>query len=431
MPMRFSADPAPRRALLVAAVAALCTAVPSIAASAVAPTAPVVLAQPSPELPGLPPLSPELATIPVDGADVRRARASYERAAAGLTAQQSARLSIDRDLTEVAARAGLLESALVAATARAGGARARLDELERAIADLAVRMYTTGGPAARIDAALATDQPAVNDADRRDVLGAASMDVLLAERAAHLARLEEATAQVKAARAELRALADAGAQLVAARPAAVEREVAAAPPVATQRVAYEEARAVATVEGSEFALVALDAYHRAALATAEEDPTCRVQWWAIAGISRVEGRHGTYGGARLDKLGDTSIRIIGIQLNGTNQTQVVTDSDGGVLDGDAAFDRAVGPMQFIPQTWARFAADGNGDGIATPFNLYDATLAAARYLCRASRGLDTDDGLRTAYFSYNHSDAYVAQVLSFARRYERSLTLPPPPIDPA
>ena len=96
----------------------------------------------------------------------------------------------------------------------------------------------------------------------------------------------------------------------------------------------------------------------------------------------------------------------------------------GALDGDPAFDRAVGPMQFIPQTWSRFAADGNHDGLATPFNLYDATLAAARYLCRSSGGLGEEPGLRTAYFSYNHSDAYVDRVLSFARLYEHSVEVP-------
>jgi membrane-bound lytic murein transglycosylase B len=149
-----------------------------------------------------------------------------------------------------------------------------------------------------------------------------------------------------------------------------------------------------------------------------------VRWWAIAGISRVEGHHGSYGGAALDKLGDATKRIIGIQLNGTNNTRVVRDSDDGVLDGDPAYDRAVGPMQFIPQTWTRFAADGNDDGVATPFNLYDATLAAARYLCRASGGLHEEPGLRRAYFSYNHSEAYVERVLSFARLYEHAVDVP-------
>jgi membrane-bound lytic murein transglycosylase B len=212
-------------------------------------------------------------------------------------------------------------------------------------------------------------------------------------------------------------------ELVAERPATADDELAAAPPVATERVSYESARVLATVKGVDFPLVALDAYFRAAATSAEHDPACGVQWWAIAGISRVEGHHGSYGGAVLDDVGDSMPRIIGIQLNGTNQTQVVPDTDGGALDGDPAYDRAIGPMQFIPQTWATFAADGNDDGSATPFNLYDATLAAAHYLCRASGGLAAEPGLRAAYFSYNHSDAYVARVLTFARLYERSVDL--------
>jgi len=252
------------------------------------------------------------------------------------------------------------------------------------------------------------------------------MDVLLAERAAYTARLREAEDRIDAAQAELADLEDQRLVLGQHRPAAVDAEVAAAAPVAAERVVYENARVLATVEGVDFTLVALDAYHRAAASTAAEDPACAVRWWAIAGISRVEGNHGTYGGAALDERGDATKRIIGIQLNGTNNTQVVPDSDGGELDGDPAYDRAVGPMQFIPQTWRRFAADGNEDDVTTPFNLYDATLAAARYLCRSSSGLDADDGLRAAYFSYNHSDVYVDRVLSFARRYERSISLPEP-----
>ena len=182
---------------------------------------------------------------------------------------------------------------------------------------------------------------------------------------------------------------------------------------------------LANVRGVEFPLVALDAYYRAARSTADENPACAIRWWAIAGISRVEGHHGTYGGAALDELGDATKRIIGIQLNGSNQTRVVRDTDGGALDGDPVYDRAVGPMQFIPQTWTRFAADGNGDGVATPFNLYDATLATATLPVPGQRGTRRrSPGLRTAYFSYNHSAAYVDRVLSFARLYEHVVEVP-------
>jgi membrane-bound lytic murein transglycosylase B len=231
------------------------------------------------------------------------------------------------------------------------------------------------------------------------------------------ARAERAATEIMVARERLQS---AGAD----RPSAIREEVARAKAVADERVAYEEARVLAQVEGVEFPLVALDAYYRAAAAVAEERPTCGVEWWALAGISRVEGRHGTYGGTRLMPNGDTDKRIIGIQLNGTNSTRVVRDTDGGRLDGDPSYDRAVGPMQFIPQTWQRFEADGNEDGTESPFNLYDATRAAATYLCTANSGLDADPGLRAAYFSYNHSLLYVDSVLGYARLYERSVEVP-------
>ncbi|MEO7429537.1 MAG: hypothetical protein ABIY48_09170, partial [Acidimicrobiales bacterium] len=333
----------------------------------------------------------------------------------------------DHEQSDLRARSDRVRADLSAARARAAGLRSRLDHVDAAIADLAVGLYTSGGSAARVDAALATDQPSINDADRRDVLGSASLDVLLAERASVATRLHQALARVRSAQPELTALADRADALVAARPAAAEAELAAAPPVATERVVYERARTLATVKGVEFPLVALDAYFRASTSIAAESPLCGVRWWGIAGIARVEGQHGTYGGAALDELGDATKRIIGIPLDGTNQTQVVRDTDHGALDGDPVFDRAIGPMQFIPETWSRFAADGNTDGLTTPFNLYDAALTAARYLCRASGGLEADPGLRTAYFSYNHSLEYVDHVLSFARLYEHSIDVPEPP----
>ena len=56
-------------------------------------------------------------------------------------------------------------------------------------------------------------------------------------------------------------------------------------------------------EGTDLTLVSLDAYYRAAETLSEFDPECGLPWWAIAGISRVEGRHGTFGGSELDAEG--------------------------------------------------------------------------------------------------------------------------------
>ncbi len=418
-------------AALVAALVAATSSVPAVAEvgrtaaateRAAPPAAP--LAPASPDLPGLPPMSADLAAVPVDSASFRVAAGAYGEAAERHAARQAQRVSIDRASTDLAARAGVLQMAVAATEARLAALTSRLDEVERAVADLSVQLYVSGGSSARIDAALTDEQPSINDDDRRAVLADASLDVLLAERAAYRSRVDEAARRLEAAATELDDVTTQRRAASDGRGAAVHEEAQAGADVAEVRVAYEHARVLAVVDGVEFPLVALDAYHRAARTIAGEDPACGVRWWALAGISQVEGRHGTYGGSALDANGDTTRRIIGIQLNGTRDTAVIADTDGGTLDGDPDFDRAVGPMQFIPQTWARFASDGNEDGLTTPFNLYDATLAAARYLCRSSGGLDADPGLRSAYFSYNHSQAYVEQVLAHARRYEQAVEVP-------
>jgi membrane-bound lytic murein transglycosylase B len=119
---------------------------------------------------------------------------------------------------------------------------------------------------------------------------------------------------------------------------------------------------------------------------------------------------------------------LGIPLDGTNNTTPVADTDGGVYDGDPAVDHAVGPMQFIPGTWRAYARDANSDGKADPENMYDATLAAADYLCK-SAPLTDDAGLSRGYYRYNHSDSYVRNVLAWAHRYAATTIPPPPPAD--
>ncbi|MEV5463672.1 lytic murein transglycosylase, partial [Streptomyces cellulosae] len=89
---------------------------------------------------------------------------------------------------------------------------------------------------------------------------------------------------------------------------------------------------------------------------------------------------------------------------------LIRDTDGGAHDGDTAYDRAVGPMQFIPSTWARWGADGNGDGRTDPNNVFDAALAAGRYLCAGGRDLSVPAELDRAILGYNHSTAYLRTV---------------------
>ena len=414
-------------ALALAAGGAVAPARPAVAERPSTPIERVTigaLASPSPALPGLPSTSIELAAVPVDSADFQRAAADYRAIDADHAAARTQRAELDRAATAVAARIRALTAARAAARARAGGLSTRLQVVERAIQDLAVQSYVAGGVDERLNAVMASEQPSINDVDRRDVLAGVTMNVLLAERGGYRARIDDAAARAAEAEHDLAGARRALDRLRSDRPAALRAEVRTGAKVATARVAYEGARVLATVDGVEFPLVALDAYYRAAGAVEAERPACGLQWWGVAGIAKVEGSHGTYGGTTLEPNGDASARIIGIPLDGTNATQLVGDSDAGAFDGDPTYDRAVGPMQFIPQTWKRFKADGNEDGDASPFNLYDATLAAATYLCTVSGGLKDDAGLRAAYFGYNHSVAYVDQVLGYAHLYRQAVDVP-------
>ncbi len=166
------------------------------------------------------------------------------------------------------------------------------------------------------------------------------------------------------------------------------------------------------------------------MVTAFVNPTCKLKWTALAGIGRVESLHGTYGGGPLDGNGETVAPIIGIALDGSHNTAVIHDTDGGAIDTDPVFDRAVGPMAFLPTSWRAYGRDGNNDGVNDVQNIYDAALASSVLLCRAAP-LDNDANLRTAYYSYNRSDVYVSMVLGFTHGYDTFVIPPVPPEVPA
>jgi membrane-bound lytic murein transglycosylase B len=170
--------------------------------------------------------------------------------------------------------------------------------------------------------------------------------------------------------------------------------------------------------------MALAAYRNAEDKIAVSDPGCGISWNLLAGIGRIESGHA--GGGATDAHGTAIHPIYGPALDGSlrgNEVIVQTTAAGG-----STFVRAIGPMQFLPDTWARYAADGNGDGIADPQNLYDASLAAARYLCGSGLNLRDPSQITSAVMHYNNSAPYARNVLGWAAAYAAGVVpvdLPP------
>ncbi|MDT7654340.1 MAG: hypothetical protein QOI36_5746, partial [Pseudonocardiales bacterium] len=162
---------------------------------------------------------------------------------------------------------------------------------------------------------------------------------------------------------------------------------------------------------------ALRAYGAAELAQRAATPRCRLSWTMLAGIGRVESNHGRLGRADLGADGVSRPLIIGVPLDGSGGVREIRDTDGGRLDRDPTYDRAVGPMQFLPTTWARYGADGNGDGVRDPFQIDDAAAAAAAYLCADGRDTASGAGWWDGVLTYNRSISYAQLVWGAANRY--------------
>lgn len=198
-------------------------------------------------------------------------------------------------------------------------------------------------------------------------------------------------------------------------PAAVEPVVATPAPVEPAPAQAPEA-VPASVTTGEIPKINWEAYHAAGSKLAQELPGCGISWQLIAGIGRVESTHANNGKA--DPKGELLAPILGPVLDGSlSGNNVIHDTDGGALDGDPNFDRAVGPMQFLPETWKKYAEDGNGDGVADPQNLFDAALTTGRYLCDGNLDLRDPAQQVTAVLRYNNSMEYVSNVRGWAEGY--------------
>jgi membrane-bound lytic murein transglycosylase B len=163
-------------------------------------------------------------------------------------------------------------------------------------------------------------------------------------------------------------------------------------------------------------VTALEAYGYAARVAEVENPKCHIAWTTLAGIGQVESHHGTYRGATLSPNGDVSPPIRGVRLDGSGGTLRIVDAEEGG-DGEPGVVRAMGPMQFIPETWRLYGVDAHNDGRVSPDNIDDAALAAAGYLCWRGKDLATPRGWITALRAYNNSSVYARAVRDWATAY--------------
>ena len=178
----------------------------------------------------------------------------------------------------------------------------------------------------------------------------------------------------------------------------------------------------AQAQGPGLSPTLLDAYTRAAGSAGTLAPGCTgMRFSILAAIGQVESTNAS--GHHIGATGDVTPPIVGPRLDGSgaggNLTPVY-DTDGGVLDGDSEYDRAVGVLQFLPGTWATVGRDGNGDGQANPHNAYDAAAAAVVLLCGSGqRDLDDPEQLTAALLAYNNSATYVAEVMEWIAAYDQ------------
>lgn len=282
-------------------------------------------------------------------ADQARLASRHETDAAGLAHAEAVRAASIRAVYADGSQLGLLGSVLAASSPE--------DALWRLTTAARIRSGVLRSDRRSVDAATgqeAQSRQAVDDAARSD----AELAQALSDVRNDLAAADDALAR---AETELGRLTADARRLAAAQEAA--RRLAAA------RAAAESARLAAASTAALGIPPAYRATYRAAAATCPG-----MDWTLLAAVGQVESGHGRNNGP----------------------------SSAG----------AIGPMQFMPATFAQYAVDGNEDGATDAWDYQDAIHTAAAYLCASGTRGGAPQGIRTALFAYNHAQWYVDLVLA-------------------
>ena len=317
-------------------------------------------------------------------------------------------VSLDELDAELAGSAQLLAAEIAVA-------EISLSVIDSALADAAIERYVRG----HVTAPVGDDLEAVYaDATESTLVDVAVEDLLARheEFLDYIGSKQSGIDEIDAARqanAEIRAEVRADLDELTPRWEQLEQDV---PSLLEQ---LQNRRMGAIVDGLGLSLVTLDAYLAGEARMAEVYPECGIRWQAIAAIGRVESNHARDKGGTVSATGQLSTPFLGVVLDGSIEgTATVLDTDGGALDGDGAYDRAVGPFQFLPGSWRSTAIDGNGDGVIDINNMYDGTATVGVYLCSRVSPLTTDENLRAAFLTYNFSNDYADEVARWVTTYD-------------
>lgn len=166
-----------------------------------------------------------------------------------------------------------------------------------------------------------------------------------------------------------------------------------------------------------------EAYVRGVAEARIINPECDIPVEHLAAHGWVESRHAKLNGGihKIDLNGDISPPIKGPELSPGSGFRTVIDTDNGAYDGNPTWDHAVGFIQFIPETWDRFAVDSTGDGFADPQNIWDMAVTSANFLCKnlpTGGSFFEETATREAVWRYNQSDEYYEDIIAERARIE-------------
>lgn len=120
--------------------------------------------------------------------------------------------------------------------------------------------------------------------------------------------------------------------------------------------------------------------------------SCRVSGELIGAVASAASDHGLLEGFQYNASGTLIPSLYGESGDGSRANlATLIDTDFGAIDDDDVWDRPVGPFQLLPVSWRLYGGDANRDGVEDPQNLWDASAAAAEFLCAMGAGPDGDD----------------------------------------